>query len=216
MEVVNIGASHSVASQFLLELRDKGIQQDRMRFRKNAERLGNIMAYEISRKLNYVAAEIQTPLKEHTQHILQQQPVLITIMRAGIPYFQGFQAFFDQSDSGFIGAYRQEGGAGISVKMDYLASPAIADKTVILIDPMLATGKSALDSITELLKQGAPRHLHIAALVAAPEGIDYLQKNIKASATLWTFAIDDKLNSQFYIVPGLGDAGDLSFGQKIG
>jgi len=212
--VFNIGEKNSIANQFLLELRDKHIQQDRLRFRRNMERLGEIMAYEISQKLNYTSEKVETPLGQSLLSI-PEFPVLVTILRAGLPYFTGFQNFFDGAESGFIGAYRKEGGADIQINLDYLAAPPVEGRTVIIIDPMLATGKSLLRSIHELVQQGTPAHIHIASLVAAPEGIAYLQKEIKIPFTIWTFAIDIKLNDQFYIVPGLGDAGDLSFGEKM-
>lgn len=213
--VYNVGKQNSIAGQFLLELRDKVIQQDRLRFRKNVERLGEIMAYEISKKLSYKTLQVPTSLGSAASTALVAPPVLITVLRAGLPYFQGFQNYFDTSDCGFIGAYRKEGGEGIAIKLDYLATPVLDGREIILIDPMLATGKSFIEALTELLKRGRPKHVHIASLISAPEGIQHLQKQVKISFTLWTFAIDEKLNEQFYIVPGLGDAGDLSFGEKL-
>ncbi len=215
MELIVLGEQNSIANHFLRGLRDKELQQDRMRFRKNLERLGEIMAFEISKKLNFVKIEVETPLGKSVLSVLERDPLLITILRAGLPYFSGFQNFFDTSDCGFIGAYRQESIHGIKVKLDYLATSGINIADVILIDPMLATGRSVLDAVNELLKRGKPTHLHIAALVAAPEGIKYLKETIKIPFTIWTFAVDEKLNQQFYIVPGLGDAGDLSFGEKL-
>lgn len=213
--VFNLSEQNSVANQFLLELRDKSAQQDRMRFRRNLERLGEIMAYEISKKLHYTTQTVETPLAKSRINVLKQQPLLMTILRAGLPFFQGFINFFDQSDAGFIGAYRKEATGEVSVKLDYIASPAISGREVILIDPMLATGQSVMDSIQQLLKRGRPDHLHIASLVAAPEGIKHLARHMTIEYSLWTYAIDEQLNHQFYIVPGLGDAGDLSFGNKL-
>ena len=212
--IFNIGEKNSIANQFLLEVRNKQIQQDRLRFRRNMERLGEIMAYEISQRLSYREEIVDTPLGQSPLFV-PESPVLITVLRAGLPYYAGFQHFFDEADSGFIGAYRKEGEAEIKINLDYLAAPNIKGRTVILIDPMLATGKSALRSINELLKNGTPAHIHIASLLASPEGIAYLKKEIQIPYTIWTFAIDEKLNEQFYIVPGLGDAGDLSFGEKM-
>jgi len=211
--VFNIGASHSIANQFLLELRDKDIQQDRFRFRENVKRLGWIMAYEISKHLAYSTQRVQTPLGE-TDVAVPAAPVLMTVLRAGLPYFEGFQAMFEQADCGFIGAYRKEGEGELTIQLGYAASPDIEGRTVILIDPMLATGRSLIRSVKELKQWGTPAHIHFAALVAAPEGVEALQREIKTSHTIWTFAIDEKLNEQFYIVPGLGDAGDLCFGEK--
>lgn len=210
----NLGEHNSIANQFLLELRDKEVQIDRMRFRRNLERLGEIMAFEISKKLSYKISKAHTPLGTATLNTLAAEPVLITILRAGLPYYQGFQNYFDKADSGFVGAYRKEGGGDISIKLDYLASPNLEGKEVILIDPMLATGKSVVDAFKELRKRGSPKGLHIASLLASPQGIDYLKTHLDFPFTFWTFAVDEKLNSQFYIVPGLGDAGDLSFGDK--
>ena len=205
---------NSVASQFLSELRDQHIQQDRLRFRTNMERLGNIMAYEISRQLAYQRKDIQTPLQKTTLNVLQQQPVLLTILRAGIPYFRGFLHFFDHADCGFIGAHRQEDGDTPEVRLGYDALPETEGRDVILIDPMLATGSSVLKALEVILQRGCPRHLFIACVVAAPEGLDELSRNISITHSIWCAAVDEKLNHQFYIVPGLGDAGDLSFGKK--
>lgn len=211
----NLSEQDSVANQFLLELRDRAIQNDRMRFRRNVERLGEIMAYEVSKKLRYVPSAIETTLGRSTSKKLSQQPVLITIMRAGLAYFQGFLNFFDQADSGFVGAYRQEGGEHVTIKLDYVATPEVAGRDVILIDPMLATGRSILDSIRTITTRGIPAHIYIVSLIAAPEGIKYLQENLTINHSIWTCAVDEKLNQQFYIVPGLGDAGDLSYGEKV-
>jgi len=205
----------SIANQYLLELRDQSIQQDRERFRKNIERLGELMAYEISRKLDYQTKSVQTPLGASEIQVLKEKPVLITVLRAGLPYFNGFQNYFGQSDCGFIGAYRKESSTDLTIKLDYLATPTLEGRTVILIDPMLATGQSVIKSVSALMAHGKPSHLHVAALVAAPEGINYLNEHLKVEFAVWTWALDEKLNDQFYIVPGLGDAGDLSFGEKI-
>jgi uracil phosphoribosyltransferase len=210
-----LNQQHSIANQFLLELRDTNIQRDRMRFRKNMERLGEILAYEISKTLPFLPSETVTPLGKLSIAVLREQPILITILRAGLPFFQGFINFFDQANCGFIGAFRQEDTSSITIKLEYVATTSITDKTVILIDPMLATGRSLFDSVQAILKNGRPHHLHVVSLVAAPEGIDYLEKNLRIPFTLWTCAVDEKLNHQYYIVPGLGDAGDLSYGMKI-
>ena len=213
--LINLSEQNSIVNQFLLELRDLKIQQDRMRFRKNMERLGSIMAYEISKKLTYKKKSVDTPLGKWNTEALENQPVLITILRAGLVYYQGFIDFFDQSDCGFIGAYRKEGEKEIAINLEYFAAPSLEGRDVILIDPMLATGRSIIRTIEVLQAHGTPSHVHIAALVSAPEGIKYVQDNVKIPYTLWTCAIDEKLNHQFYIVPGLGDAGDLSFGNKL-
>ena len=214
MDVFVLNQQNSVANHFLAELRDCNHQWDRMRFRTNMIRLGEIMAYEISKKMIYSPISIQTPLKETTISVLKESPVLITVLRAGLPYFQGFLNYFDRSDAGFIGAYRKEGHVEVTVQLDYLATPSLQDKQVILIDPMLATGNSFIRSITELVKRGRPAHIYIAALVAAPEGIKNLMEHLEVPYSLFTISIDEKLNDESYIVPGLGDAGDLSFGVK--
>jgi uracil phosphoribosyltransferase len=213
--VFNLSEQNSVANQFLLELRDKSIQQDRMRFRKNLERLGEIMAYEISKKLQYTTVVVETPLAKSRVNILKEQPVLVTILRAVLPFFQGFINFFDKSDAGFIGAYRRESLNEVSIKFDYITSPITKGRSVILVDPMLATGKSFIDSVHQLIKRGKPDHIYIASLVAAPAGIKFITEQMPVSYSIWTYAIDETLNAQSYIVPGLGDAGDLSFGNKI-
>lgn len=205
----------SIANQFLLELRDSTIQQDRERFRRNIEKLGELMAYEISKKLPYQQTSVLTPLGVSKIQVLQEKPVLITVLRAGLAYFQGFQHYFSHSDCGFIGAYRKESVTDLAVKLDYLATPSVEGRTVILIDPMLATGQSVIKSIHALLAHGKPSHVHVAALVAAPEGVKQVEEQLKISHEVWTWALDEKLNDQFYIVPGLGDAGDLSYGEKL-
>ena len=211
----NLSSHDSIANRFIAELRDKGIQQDRAKFRKNIERLGQIMAYEISKKLEYYSIDVETPLGIASTNALKMEPILITVLRAGLPYFQGFLGFFENADCGFIGAKRKEDGKEIVIELDYLASPSIDGRQVILIDPMLATGKSFVRSVNALLKFGTPDHIHIASLVAAPEGIKYITETLKLSHSIWTCALDEKLNDLFYIVPGLGDAGDLSFGPKV-
>jgi uracil phosphoribosyltransferase len=214
--VVNLGDDHSIANEFLKALRDTGLQQDRLRFRKSTERLGEIMAYEISKKLRYSKHTVQTPLGSSQLALLDNNPVLTAVMRAGLPYFQGFLNYFDRSDCGFIGAWRDEKGEdGVTINLEYAALPPMQGRELILIDPMLATGKSVIRATNALLRNGMPTHMHIASLISTPEGISYVQQNLKVPFTLWTFAIDEKLNHQFYIVPGLGDAGDLSYGNKI-
>jgi uracil phosphoribosyltransferase len=213
--IFNLSAQNTIANQFLSELRDKDIQADRARFRRNMKRLGQLMAYEISKKLSFDDKVIETPLGESVLKIPSRHPVLLTVLRAGIPYFDGFLDYFDQSDCGFIGAYREEGTEKIVIQLDYVATPRVKDKEVIVIDPMLATGKSFVHSINAMIKKGRPSHVFIAALVAAPEGIQYIKENLDVPHSIYTCALDENLNHQFYIVPGLGDAGDLSFGIKL-
>ena len=204
----------SVANHFLAELRDAATQKDRMRFRRNMERLGEILAYEISRRLSYEEKVVTTPLGKSSLSLLAMQPLLISILRAGLPFLQGFLNVFDHADSGFIGAYRKEGGDVITINIDYSTLPSVEGRPVILIDPMLATGRSVLDAQKVLLAKGTPAHLYIVSVVAAPEGLKLLRENLTLPYSLWTCAVDEGLNSSFYIVPGLGDAGDLSYGMR--
>jgi len=213
--IFNLSAQNTIGNQFISELRNKDIQLDRARFRKNMKRLGQVMAYEISKRMNFKDETIETPLGRTSIQLLSKYPVLLTVMRAGLPYFDGFLDFFDQSDCGFMGAYRQENSNDIVIHLDYVATPDVNDREVIVVDPMLATGKSFVRSIQALLKHGTPSHIYVASLVASPEGIHFLKENLDVPFSIYTCAVDENLNHQFYIVPGLGDAGDLSFGIKL-
>ena len=208
--------TNSIANHFIAEMRDVTIQKDAMRFRKNMERLGEILAYEISRILKYETTIIQSPLAETTTHLLSDQPVLVAILRASLPFHQGFLNVFDRAENAFVGAYRgkHRPDETFDIEMDYLASPDLNDKTIILIDPMLATGKSLVKSYEALLTYGRPARIIIAAAIAAPEGLQFLQESIP-NAEYFVGTIDEKLNHKFYIIPGLGDAGDLSYGEKL-
>ena len=205
----------SIANQFLAELRDTQIQKDRMRFRKNLERLGEVLAFEVSKTLSYQKKEIQTPLEQMEMQLTSDQVVLVAVLRAALPFYQGFLNFFDQAESGFIGAFREESGAELTVNLGYHASPNLDNKVLILVDPMLATGQSCVESLQTLLKHGTPKAIHLVAAFAAPEGVEHLKKSITIPFCLWLGTLDEKLNSLSYIVPGLGDAGDLAFGEKI-
>lgn len=209
-----LSEQRSVANQYLFELRDATRQKDRMRFRWNLERLGEIMAYEISKRLSYQSKKVKTPLAEMAVDVLEEEPLLITILRAGLPFHQGFLRVFDHADSGFIGAWRNEDVHDLSVNVDYVSAPSLEGRAVILIDPMLATGQSVLKAVKQLLTKGTPSHLFIVSVVSAPEGLQLLQENIPVPYSLWTCALDENLNSSYYIVPGLGDAGDLCYGMK--
>ena len=213
--IFNLSAQNSIANQFLSELRDKNVQSDRLRFRGNMKRLGQIMAYEISKKLAFREKVIETPLGESSVNVPASLPVLLTVMRAGIPYFDGFLDFYNTSECGFVGAYREEGSEEIVIHLEYVATPDVDGKDVIIIDPMLATGKSFVRAVNAILKRGLPAHVHIAALVAAPEGIEYVRQNLNLPFSIYACAVDENLNHQYYIVPGLGDAGDLSYGVKL-
>lgn len=206
----------SIANQFMGEMRDITIQNDRMRFRKNLERLGEILAYEISKSLAYKAQEVATPLAKTLILMPESQIVLVSILRASLPFYQGFLNFFDTAESGFIGVFRDENESGeIKINLGYHASPSLEGKVVILADPMLATGKSIIRTLDTILSHGTPARIHIAALFAAPEGIKYIEENLNLPYKLWLGTIDEKLNHLSYIVPGLGDAGDLAFGEKL-
>lgn len=213
--IFNLSDQNTIANQFISELRDKDIQLDRSKFRRNMKRLGQIMAFEISKKLNFKNYLVKTALGMSAMRVPEKHPVLLTVLRAGLPYFEGFLDFFDQSDCGFIGAYRQEDSNEIIIHLDYLAIPGVEGQEVILIDPMLATGKSVVQAAQSLLKHGKPSNIYIASLVAAPEGIRFVKENLTINHAIYTCAVDENLNHQFYIVPGLGDAGDLSFGLKL-
>jgi uracil phosphoribosyltransferase len=208
--------TNSIANHFIAEMRDVNIQHDSMRFRKNMERLGEILAYEVSKTLSYQTAIVQSPLAEASTNLLTEQPVLVAILRASLPFHQGFLNVFDRAENAFIGAYRgkHRPDETFDIQMDYLASPDLSNKTIILIDPMLATGKSLVKSYEALLTYGKPAQTIIAAAIAAPEGLQFLQEQIP-EADFFIGAVDEKLNHKFYIIPGLGDAGDLSYGGKI-
>lgn len=214
MTVRNLGEVHSIASQYLAELRDPSRQKDRFLFRRNLTRLGQIMAYEISKELTYVNRPIPTPLGTKETAVPLMDVVLLTVLRAGVPFLEGFQQVFDQADTGFIGAFRVEGATELKIQAGYVAVPRLEGKRVILLDTMLATGKSLAEVLRLLSGQGQPSHLYLASVIAAPEGVAHLREIVKQPASLWTFAIDECLNKDYYIVPGLGDAGDLSYGEK--
>ncbi len=209
--------TNSVANHFLAEMRDLEIQKDRSRFRKNLERVGELLAYELSKELNYSPHTVQTPLGQSSTHFIDDELVLITILRAGVPFYQGFLNFFDKFPSGFIGAYRrpEEEGKEIEIQLDYVSTPHLDGKVLILVDPMLATGKSLIKSLQALTRFGRPKFTHIASVISAPEGIEYVENNMVGDYKIWTGAVDKRLNQKAYIVPGLGDAGDLAFGPKL-
>lgn len=208
-------SNNSVGNQFISELRDLSIQGDRLRFRKNLERLGEIFAYEISKSFPYHTKEIQTPLAITQAKVPSINPVIFAVLRASLPFYQGFLNFFDKAESGFIGAFREEGSKEIKINLGYHASPNLEGKTLILTDPMLASGRSFIRSIQSILTHGKPEIIHIAAIIASPEGIQFIKDHIKVPYKLWIGAVDQSLNDHSYIVPGLGDAGDLAFGEKL-
>ena len=210
-----LNKTNTIGNQFLAEMRDAVTQQDRLRFRKNQERMGEILAYEISKKLKYIPVEVQTPLGIAAVEVPESYPVLGTILRAGLPFHQGFMNFFDKSASAFITAYRKVKKTGAFViNIDHISAPDLEGKTVIICDTMLATGQSIVMVCKELIAQYNIKELHIAAVIASTEGVEHVRANLP-KAHLWLGAIDEEMTSKAYIVPGLGDAGDLSFGEKI-
>ncbi len=213
-EVKNLSEEKSIVCQILKELRDREIQQDRYRFRKNIERIGMIAAYEISKSLDFASTQTQTPLGSSDTTELADQPVIGTVLRAGIPLQHGVNQLFNQADLAYISAYRhQTTGNQFEIKVEYLASPSIENRVLILTDPMLATGQSLVLTYEQFLAQGNPKKVHLVSVIGSQEGVDYVKQHIP-NATLWIGTIDPHLDENGYIVPGLGDAGDLSFGTK--
>jgi uracil phosphoribosyltransferase len=218
MTVRNLSENNSILNQFVAEIRDVNIQGERLRFRKNIERIGEIMAYEISKTLNYAVKAIQTPLGVSNVSLPSDPIVLATILRAGLPFHYGFLELFDQAENAFVSATRQydEKHTNFEIKVEYLSSPSIDGKTLLIVDPMLATAGSLNLSYKTLLKRGNPAAIHIACVIGSSEGIEAAKKNFpEEKTTIWMAAIDPYLDDQSYIVPGLGDAGDLSYGKKI-
>ncbi len=216
MKVNVIGGKGSLLDQFISEIRDHQIQQDRLRFRTNLTRVGEIMAYEISKNLSFVDEEITTSLGIATVPTLKEQPIITTILRAGLPYHQGFLNYFDHADNAFIAGYRKYDKSGaFEVKIDYLTAPSIDNRVLIITDPMLASGGSIELAFKGLLNFGKPKQVHIATIIASKDGLEYVEKTLPESMiTVWVGAIDDELTVKSYIVPGLGDAGDLAYGPK--
>lgn len=215
-EVHHLGNANSLIALALSEMRDVNVQGDRLRFRHNLVRLGEMMAYEISRQLEYVAVDVETPLGTARCPALRDQPVLATILRAGLPLHQGMLNALPDADNAFISAYRKhhDDDDDFDVEIEYLSSPSIDGRLVILCDPMLATGSSMVLAWKALLKLGTPRHTHVAAAIASEQGVAFARDNLPENTTYWLGAVDPELNSKAYIVPGLGDAGDLAFGAK--
>lgn len=213
--VINLSREHSLVSNWVAELRDVEVQHDRMRFRRNLERIGEVAAYEISKRLGFVQQEVQTPLGTAVCEVLQEQPVLTTILRAGLALHNGLLNYFDKADNAFVSAYRKHNPDGtFQIALEYLSCPEIDDRVVILSDPMLATGASLVKTIQYLKDEGKPKAIHIVTAIACTVGIEYLRREVP-EAIIWCGAIDDELTAKGYIVPGLGDAGDLAYGTKI-
>lgn len=216
MEIINFAETPSLVSQYMAELRDVNVQKDMLRFRRNLERIGEIMAYEMSKRMRYRVEDVTTPLDVAKCHILDEEVVLATIFRAGIPFHQGFLDYFDHAQNAFVSAYRKyREKENFDVFIEYIASPKIDGKTLVIADPMLATGASMELSYRALLTKGTPAHVHVASIIASQQAVDYIRSTFPSDkTTVWVGAIDEHINAHSYIVPGLGDAGDLAYGIK--
>lgn len=217
MQIHYLSEGNSILNHFLGQIRNVNVQNDSMRFRRNIERIGEVMAYELSKNLHYKNIEIQTPLGVKKTTEIEDQLVLCSILRAGLPLHLGLLNYFDNAENGFVSAYRHHpnNDAVFEILVEYQAVPTIENKTLLLIDPMLATGQSMVAVFNKLMEKGLPKEIHIAVILAAPEGISYLEKHLPDSCHLWVATLDEKLNDKKYIVPGLGDAGDLAYGNKL-
>lgn len=217
MEIKVLGHNHSILDQYLSEIRDINIQTDPLRFRDNLNRIGEIFAYEISKEIEFEVQDVQTPLGVAKVPRIKKQPVLATILRAGLAMHNGLLRIFDRAENCFISAFRKyRDDGGFEIEFEYMASPSLTNKVVILSDPMLASGKSMEIGYEALFSKGKPAHIHLVAIIASNEGVNYIKEKIKAeNVTLWLGAVDPEMTPHSYIVPGLGDAGDLAFGEKI-
>lgn len=217
MHIHHLLEKNSVANQFIAQLRDVTIQGDRMRFRRNIERLGEIMGYELSKELHYENREVKTPLGTSSVNLPAEEIVLCSILRAGLPLHNGLLNYFDEAENSFISAYRHhpDNDEKFEILVEYLASPSLMNKTLILADPMLATGRSFVNVMKALESMGQPAKIHLVSVIGAREGIEYIASEFPEETHLWIATIDEKLNDKGYIVPGLGDAGDLCFGTKM-
>ncbi len=214
--VINLSNSHSLLTNWTAELRDITVQHDRMRFRRNLQRIGEVAAYEISKELPHIETEIQTPLGVHTSKILAQQPVLATILRAGLPLHQGMLNYFDKADNAFISAYRKHHNDGtFEICLDYMSCPTLDNRIVIISDPMLATGSSLVKTINVMKDEGTPLAIYVVCAIASAVGIEYIHRECGDDVKIWCGDIDEELTAKGYIVPGLGDAGDLAYGTKM-
>lgn len=212
----NLSKENSIFNNFLSEIRDEEVQLDRMRFRKNLERIAEIMAYELSKKLKYSKKIFTTPLGDAHVSTMDDNIVLATILRAGLPMHQGLLNYFDNADSAFVSAYRKHTSEeDFDIQVDYCAAPSIDGRILIISDPMLATGSSMIQVYKALKKHGNPKSVHIVAAIATDEALEYIKKKTPEATKIWVGAIDDELTAQSYIVPGIGDAGDLAFGDKL-
>lgn len=217
MKIINLSENNSVLKHYLKEIRSVKLQKDSMRFRRNMERIGEIMAYEISKTMRYKPEEVKTPLGVANTEVIDEKIVIATILRAGLPFHTGFLSFFDSAENAFVSAYRKYKDAlKFDIFIEYIASPNLDGKTLIITDPMLATGSSMELAYGALLTKGKPAHIHIATVIASQQAIDYVASHFpETKTTVWTAAIDPDLNEHSYIIPGIGDAGDLAYGEKL-
>lgn len=217
MQIHNLSKENSILNTFISELRDVNIQKDRMRFRRNIERIGEILGYELSKKLNYQSSSIATPLGVSDINLPKNDIVLCSILRAGVPLHQGLLNYFDEAENAFISAYRhhEKQPENFEIIVEYLACPSLEGKTLILADPMLATGQSMVATFEALKPFGTPKVIHLVSVIGAQPGVAHVEKHFKTETHLWIATIDEKLNNKGYIIPGLGDAGDLAFGEKL-
>ncbi|MCH5329711.1 MAG: uracil phosphoribosyltransferase [Alistipes sp.] len=213
-----LNRENTLLNKFLAEIRDREIQKDSMRFRRNMERIGEVTAYEISKRLHYEARAVETPLGVATVNMISDRIVIATILRAGLPFHQGFLNYFDDAQNAFVSAYRKSTKDGkFTVKVEYISCGDLEGKTLLLVDPMLATGSSLVLAYEALCERGGePAHTHIAAVIGSEQGVEYAESHLpKSKTTIWVGAVDEELTSRSYIVPGIGDAGDLSYGEKL-
>ncbi len=218
MEINILNRQDTVLNKFIAQIRDRRIQSDSMRFRRNLERIGEITAYEISKKLHYTPRTVETPLGEAEVALYDEQIVIATILRAGLPFHQGFLNYFDDAQNAFVSAYRKSKKDGtFTVKVEYISCGSLEGKTMLLVDPMLATGSSAVLVYEALVEKGGlPAHTHVASIIGSEQGVEYVKQHMShATTTLWCAAVDEELTSRSYIVPGIGDAGDLAYGEKL-
>ena len=217
IKINNLERTDSVFNQYMAELRDAVIQQDRMRFRRNLERIGEVLAYEISKAFEYDDEEVTTPLGIKQIRTMHEQPVIATILRAGLPFHNGMLSMFDQADSAFIAAYRKydKNEEDSEIRVEYFSSPDIEDRILILCDPLLATGESIVKTLNGLMEDMMPKEIHIAVAVASQDGLDYVERTMsRLPVTIWVGSIDEELTARAYVVPGIGDVGDLAYGEK--
>ncbi|MCB4798341.1 uracil phosphoribosyltransferase [Neotamlana laminarinivorans] len=217
MHIHNISTENSILNQFIAEIRDKNIQKDSMRFRRNIERIGEILCYEMSKTLSFKPISVETPLGINNTFLPETDVVLCSILRAGVPLHNGLLNYFDNAENAFISAYRhhKQNPETFEIVVEYLACPSLEGKTLILADPMLATGQSMLATFEALKPFGTPKEVHLISVIGAQEGVDFVNKNFDDNTHLWIAAVDKNLNDKGYIIPGLGDAGDLAFGEKL-